>query len=39
MCALFFIGVAMVVPGDIRTLRAQLQARADTEQALQKAAV
>ena len=39
LCALFFIGVAIVVPGDIRTLRAQMQARADTEQALQKAAV
>ena len=39
LCALFFIGVAIVVPGDIRTLRAQMQARAETEQALQKAAV
>jgi MFS transporter, Spinster family, sphingosine-1-phosphate transporter len=38
LCALFFIGVAIVVPGDIRTLRAQMQARAETEQALQKAA-
>jgi hypothetical protein len=35
---LFFIGVAVVVPGDIRTLRTQMQARAEAEQALQKAA-
>ena len=28
LCALFFVGVAFVVPGDIRTLRAQMQARA-----------
>jgi hypothetical protein len=27
------------VPGDIRTLRTQMQARAEAEQALQKAAV
>jgi MFS family permease len=39
LCALFFIGVAIVVPGDIRTLRAQMQARAKTEQALQKVAL
>jgi MFS family permease len=39
LCALFFIGVAIVVPGDIRTLRAQMQARANTEQALQKVAL
>ena len=39
LCALFFIGVAIVVPGDIRTLRAQMQARAETEQALQKVAL
>jgi len=39
LCALFFIGVALVVPGDIRTLRTQMQARAETEQALQKAAL
>jgi hypothetical protein len=31
--------VAIVVPGDIRTLRAQMQARANTEQALQKVAL
>jgi len=39
LCALFFMGVAVVVPGDIRTLRTQMQERAETEQALQKAAV
>jgi MFS transporter, Spinster family, sphingosine-1-phosphate transporter len=39
LCALFFIGVAIVVPGDIRTLRTQMQARAATEQALQKVAL
>jgi hypothetical protein len=39
LCFLFFIGVAVVVPGDIRTLRRQMQARAETEQALQKAAI
>ncbi len=39
LCALFFIGVAIVVPGDIRTLRTQMQARAEAEQALQRVAL